>query len=81
MPVERVTPALTHVWGSSFYGAQKRFTGFRLIATDADWSAGEGEHELRGPAGALLLVATGRPAGLDQLAGSGVTAAATRLAP
>lgn len=81
MPVERVVPALTYMWGSSFYGAQKRLAGLRLIATDADWSAGDGEHELRGPAGELLLVATGRPAGLGQLAGSGVTEAAARLTP
>ncbi|MBB4907109.1 maleylpyruvate isomerase family mycothiol-dependent enzyme [Actinophytocola algeriensis] len=72
MPVEQTTAALEHVRTSRFYGARKRFTGVRLVATDCDWSAGDGPRELRGPVGDLLLVATGRPAGLATLTGSGV---------
>lgn len=78
MPSPAVAAALDHAWGSSFYGARKRFAGLRLRATDLDWSAGEGE-EVRGPAGDLLLLATGRPAGLDALDGPGVTQAAARM--
>lgn len=78
MPVERAVPALAHVWDSSFYGAAKRFTGLRFVATDAEWSGGEG-NEVHGPAGELLLVATGRPAGLPALTGPGVAEASTRL--
>ncbi len=80
MPVERAVPALAHVWSSSFYGAAKRFDGLRFVATDADWSAGEGDREVRGPVGELLLVATGRPAGLAGAEGHGVEEASARLA-
>ncbi|MDF2979478.1 MAG: hypothetical protein K0S40_4206 [Actinomycetospora sp.] len=51
----------------------------RAQATDADRSAGDGDREVRGPAGELLLVATGRPAGLAALEGPGVEDAAARL--
>jgi uncharacterized protein (TIGR03083 family) len=78
MPPERVQPALEHVWSSSFYGARKRFAGLRFVATDVDWSAGEGA-EVRGPSGELLLLLTGRPAGLDGLDGPGAAEAADRL--
>jgi len=79
MPLERVLPALRHVWGSSFYGAQKRFTGLRLTATDLDWAEGEGA-EVRGPGGELLLILTGRRVALDDLDGPAAVEAATRLA-
>lgn len=79
MPAEHVVPALEQVLGSSFYGATKRLDGLRLVATDTDWSAGEGDRELRGPAGELLLAATGRPAGLAALEGDGVPELAARL--
>jgi uncharacterized protein (TIGR03083 family) len=78
MRPERVLPALEHVWRSSFYGARKRFSGLRFVATDLDWSAGEGP-EVRGPGGELLLLLTGRQAGLDGLDGPGAAAAGARL--
>jgi uncharacterized protein (TIGR03083 family) len=80
MPVERVGPALEHVWSSSFYGPAKRFVGLRFVATDIDWTSGEGDREVRGPAAELLLVATGRPAGLAEAEGPGVEEASARLA-
>ena len=43
---------------------------FRLIATDYPWSAGDGP-EIRGPVRALLLLLTGRPAGLADVTGPG----------
>lgn len=79
MPVERVVPALDHVWMSPFLGTPKRFAGIRFEATDVDWARGEGAHELRGPAGELLLVATGRPAGLAGVIGPAVADARERL--
>ena len=78
MPGERVLPALDHVWGSRFYGTRRRFAGLRLVATDVDWSAGEGD-EVRGPGGELLLVMTGRAAGLDGLDGAAAAEVAARL--
>ena len=44
--------------------------GYRLTATDADWTRGQGP-DVAGPIGALLLLLTGREAALDQLAGEG----------
>lgn len=44
---------------------------FRLTATDVAWAAGAGP-EVGGPMAALLLVCTGRPAGLADLAGPGL---------
>ena len=55
------------------------YDGNRLVATDADWSVGEGP-EIRGPALALLLLLTGRPVMLRRLGGEGATALAKRLA-
>ncbi|MFD3439695.1 maleylpyruvate isomerase family mycothiol-dependent enzyme [Streptomyces sp. NPDC058685] len=72
MPVEPTVAALGHVHGSIFYGARKRLRGTKLVATDADWSAGYGPDEVRGPVGELLLLATGRPEGLAGLSGPGV---------
>ncbi|MGY1815547.1 maleylpyruvate isomerase family mycothiol-dependent enzyme [Blastococcus sp. SYSU D00820] len=80
VPPERAVPALQHVWGNAFYGrADRRFAGLRFVATDADWSAGEGP-VVRGPAGSLLLVATGRAAGLAELTGPGRNDVAARFA-
>ncbi|GAA4866683.1 maleylpyruvate isomerase family mycothiol-dependent enzyme [Actinomycetospora straminea] len=79
MPAEHVVPALDHTLGASFYGAPKRLAGLRLVATDADWSHGEGADEVRGPSGDLLLVATGRRSGLDALEGPGVETVSGRL--
>lgn len=52
----------------------------RLVATDVSWTAGEGR-EIRGPVAALLLLLTGRRAGLDRLTGSGAEMLRQRLAP
>jgi uncharacterized protein (TIGR03083 family) len=79
MPPERATAALGFVMTTRFYGASHRLAGLHLVATDADWSSGEGDRELRGPAGELLLVATGRPTGLAALSGSGVDEASSRI--
>ena len=79
MPLAHVLPALQHVATSGFYGVKKRFAGLRFVATDLDWVHGEGT-EVRGPGGELLLVLSGRPAGLDALEGPGVAEAAARLA-
>ena len=43
---------------------------YQLGAIDTDWSRGQGP-DITGPIGAILLLLTGRPAALDQLAGEG----------
>ena len=49
------------------------WAGCRLSATDIEWTRGEGA-EVTGPIGAILLLVTGRPVGLDQLTGEGADA-------
>lgn len=72
MPTEPAIVVLDHVLRSRFYGAHKRLAGLRLTATDAAWSSGAGPDEVCGPLSDLLLVATGRTAGLAALTGPGV---------
>jgi uncharacterized protein (TIGR03083 family) len=79
LPVEYVVPALEFVLSTKFYGAQQRLAGLRLVATDTDRTFGEGGREVRGPVRELLLVATGRSAGLAALEGPGVDDLASRL--
>jgi uncharacterized protein (TIGR03083 family) len=47
--------------------------GYRLTATDTDWTRGQGP-EVAGPIGALLLLLTGRDAALEHLTGEGAEA-------
>jgi hypothetical protein len=62
-----------------FVGAKKRAEGLRLIATDVDWSSGQGP-EVRGTGEAVLLAITGRPVALDELTGDGVDTLRARIA-
>ncbi|MBN1092081.1 maleylpyruvate isomerase family mycothiol-dependent enzyme [Blastococcus sp. TML/M2B] len=74
MPVAAAVPAATRVWTMPWPMSTTfpRVRGVRLVATDADWSAGEGDI-VEAPIEALLLVLTGRTAAVrDRLAGPGV---------
>lgn len=57
-----------------------RLDGLRLVATDIDWSFGDGA-EIRGPMLSLLLLTTCRPAGFARVSGPGVDTLAARLRP
>jgi uncharacterized protein (TIGR03083 family) len=77
-PVERTVGALwSMVRTGSVLGNKKRIAGLRLVATDADWSHGEGP-EVRGPAEALLLATCGRDVALAELEGPGLETLRTR---
>jgi hypothetical protein len=54
-------------------------TGYRLTATDTNWTVGEGA-EVNGPVGSILLLLTGRPVDLPLLSGPGVGDLSARLA-
>ncbi len=54
------------------------YHSYRLIATDTEWSVGEGP-EIRGPILAIVLLLTGRMAGHADLAGPGAAALGTTL--
>lgn len=71
MPIGAALVALDRVWSSGrMFHARKRYTGYRFVATDADWSAGAGL-EVRGPTGGLLMLLTGRATGWATLSGPG----------
>ena len=76
---EVVAACLAYVATNKFMGGPRRLSGVRLVSTDTGWALGEGA-ELRGPDVDLLLVASGRRAGLDALDGPGATVVAQRLA-
>ena len=59
------------------FGAKKRIAGFKLTATDMDWSHGEGP-EVSGPAEALVMMMAGRLVAFDDLSGEGKAALVTR---
>ncbi len=76
MPVDAAAAAATRVWAyrwplSVAFRARERLAGLELVATDTHWAVGTGER-VDGPMQALLLLLTGRRAGLDRLAGPGV---------
>jgi uncharacterized protein (TIGR03083 family) len=74
MPVDVAAVAAERVWRSSrMFHARRRFVGYRFVATDVEWSAGQGR-EVTGPVSAILLLLTGRRAGLDRLTGPGAAA-------
>jgi uncharacterized protein (TIGR03083 family) len=79
-PVEATRVAAEWAWQRRFpFFPARRLRGVRLVADDVDWTRGAGT-ELRGPILSLLLVSTGRPAGLSELSGPGLEAARSRMA-
>ncbi|MED7826211.1 maleylpyruvate isomerase family mycothiol-dependent enzyme [Streptomyces chiangmaiensis] len=59
MPVAAAVDAADRVWTMRFPPRPWPLPRARLVATDADWSRGEGE-EISGPVSTLLLLLTGR---------------------
>jgi uncharacterized protein (TIGR03083 family) len=69
MPIEAAVVAADDLWRIGFpFHARRRLAGHRLVATDADWSAGEGA-EISGPIEALLMLLAGRTATIPRLTG------------
>ena len=81
LPADRPVEGWCHVLDFLVSSAARR--GFvrggrpeaHLVATDADWTHGEGP-EVHGPAHALALTLSGRPAVVDRLSGPGADALA-----
>ncbi|KJK36088.1 hypothetical protein UK23_42455 [Lentzea aerocolonigenes] len=72
MPIEAAVVSADDLWRIGFpFHARKRLAGYRLVATDADWSAGEGT-EVSGPIEALLMLLAGRTATIPRLTGISV---------
>lgn len=80
MPVAAARAGAARVWAMGWpFWAKKKLAGFRLTATDVQWSAGGGA-DIHGPIDALLLLLTGRTAALPRLTGDGASQLAHRLA-
>jgi uncharacterized protein (TIGR03083 family) len=78
MPSEAAITSADHLWRIGFpFHARKRLRGCRLVATDVEWSAGDGA-EISGTIDALLMLLAGRAATLPRLHGDGVSALARR---
>jgi hypothetical protein len=75
----RAAAAATRVWalGRPFW-AQRRLSGFELVANDCSWRAGQGRR-VEGPIAAILLLLTGRSAALSRLSGPGSADLQARL--
>jgi uncharacterized protein (TIGR03083 family) len=70
--VDRVCVALeSMVRTGAIFGNKKRIAGLRLVATDIEWSYGDGP-QVWGPSEALLLATCGRRVALDDLEGPGL---------
>ncbi|MDP8928313.1 MAG: maleylpyruvate isomerase family mycothiol-dependent enzyme [Actinomycetota bacterium] len=78
IPEERLVPALgMAVWAPILPG-RKIVKGLRLVATDVDWSHGDGP-EVTGPGESLLLAIAGRDVSLGELSGDGLAAMTERI--
>ncbi|TDD21774.1 maleylpyruvate isomerase family mycothiol-dependent enzyme [Kribbella turkmenica] len=80
MPRDAAEAGANRVWSMGWpFWAKHRLRGFRLTATDTDWTVGSGA-DVQGPIDALLLLLTGRTAVLPRLSGDGVPALTQRTA-
>lgn len=69
MPTEVAIAAADHLWDIGFpFHARRRWSGHRLVATDAEWSVGNGA-EITGPIEALVMLLAGRSATIPRLTG------------
>jgi uncharacterized protein (TIGR03083 family) len=79
IPNGRMILVAGDLWTNRFFPGPKLFQGIRAIATDADWSAGDGL-DVTGPIETLVLTLAGRFVALDQLQGDGTTTLKMRVA-
>lgn len=79
IPDRRMIPVARDLWTNRFFPGAKLFEGLNAIATDADWSAGDGLG-VTGTIEALVLTLAGRFAALDQLQGDGTAILLIRAA-
>ncbi len=78
IPEERLRAVLDEMKNVGFMGNKKRIAGLKLVATDMQWTHGDGP-EVRGAGEAVLLAMCGRQAVLDELTGDGVDTLRSRV--
>lgn len=80
IPAERLTAALdTLPTIGGFLKSKQRMRGITWTADDVEWAFGSGP-PVTGPAEALIMLASGRPAALDETLGDGLSVIRRRLA-
>ena len=80
IPAERLTAALdTLPTIGGFLKSKQRMRGITWTADDVEWTFGSGP-QVTGPAEALIMLASGRPAALDEASGDGLSVIRRRLA-
>lgn len=79
IPADRLVPVLDFAPGAFTLPAKNHVKGVKLVATDVDWTHGDGP-EVSGPGEALLLAMAGRPIALQELTGPGLKTFAQRIA-
>jgi uncharacterized protein (TIGR03083 family) len=70
IPEQRLIPVLDFSLGAPTLPSKRNSRGLRLVATDLDWSSGQGP-EVVGPGESLLMAVAGRSQALGELSGEG----------
>lgn len=65
------THVLDFAMGAPTFPAKKNARGLKPVATDSDWTAGNGP-QVSGPGEALLMAVAGRPHAFGELRGEGL---------
>ncbi|ROR91837.1 maleylpyruvate isomerase family mycothiol-dependent enzyme [Nocardioides aurantiacus] len=78
IPEHRLVPVLDFSLSAPTLPSKNNSRGLRLIATDVDWTRGEGL-DVCGPGEALLMAVAGRVDALDELGGEGLPTLSGRI--
>lgn len=78
IPQERLRTVLNYALDVPAVRGARRSRGLRLVATDLDWTHGNGP-SVSGPGEALLMAMASRPDALNQLTGPGKATLAQRI--
>ena len=78
IPDDRLVATLAALVGLKAWGSKQRAKGLRLVATDVDWTHGDGL-EVRGTSRALILTLGGRSHLANTLSGDGASTLRKRL--
>jgi uncharacterized protein (TIGR03083 family) len=79
IPEHRLIPVLTFSLGAPTLPSRGNAKGLKLVATDVDWTAGDGP-EVTGAGEALLMAVAGREQALGDLSGEGAQTLRQRVA-
>jgi uncharacterized protein (TIGR03083 family) len=78
IPEHRLVPVLTFSLRAPTLPSKGNAEGLKLVATDVEWTVGDGP-EVTGPGEALLMAAAGRAPALEDLSGEGLSTLRERV--